>query len=642
MALLELVNNNPKFFYYSSGRGNFTQRSLPYGSDQPGGGNSREPYITQRIPPVFAQQVTSTNIWRSDNGLIRGGFVGATQASIQDTIRIGKFLKDPPRGPLFIAKQIGLQLSNPQLETRSDLLGQLLGKIGPTRIYNLGINTLAQIPVTAFGGHITRHGLFPILNEGQLYSNVVVANNVEGTYGANNRLVKLKTKLERAGTNTALIPIANYISGPGSIDGIGSTLIRRFNNTLGNPQFNQYQNIRISIGDNNINLLATNTGGLYRRPIPNIDYFLAQGVSEQYFNGNRDLIKENNNIGTGSFKTVPTQIDQNVINYPESSRKYNTLITAINKQITGSTIGYSYIVKNEQGQVEQPIGFVYTGKSRYKAGTGEYKDGVPLNTFNIESRLGLSGTNGQQDQINLTPLYISDAPPTTAINIGGSTYRVRDLIKFRIEAVDNDKPNSSTWMIFRAYLKDITDNPNPSWNTVNYIGRGEPFYIYKGFERKITFNFQVAAMSEAELQPMWQKLNYLYSNTMPDYSNNVMRAPYMKLTIGNYLYRQPGVITSLTYTISNDSPWEIAMTDVEERGNLYELPHVMDVSITFAPIHDFIPRKFPNANPNPTDAKNLPAFVVDRETDDNKWLLNVFSTTGSKATPNEIPKGTLI
>jgi hypothetical protein len=118
-------------------------------------------------------------------------------------------------------------------------------------------------------------------------------------------------------------------------------------------------------------------------------------------------------------------------------------------------------------------------------------------------------------------------------------------------------------MIFRAYLKDITDSPNPSWNTVNYVGRGEPFYIYKGFERSLSFTFQVAAMSEAELQPMWQKLNYLYSNTMPDYSGNVMRGPFMKLTIGNYLYRQPGIIKTLTYTIDNKSPWEIAITDPE-------------------------------------------------------------------------------
>ena len=190
-------------------------------------------------------------------------------------------------------------------------------------------------------------------------------------------------------------------------------------------------------------------------------------------------------------------------------------------------------------------------------------------------------------------------------------------------------------MIFRSYLKDISDNPNPSWNTVNYVGRGEPFYIYKGFERNITFTLQVAAMSEAELKPMWQKLNYLYSNTMPDYSNNVMRAPYMKLTLGDYMYRQPGIIKNLTYTIGNDSPWEISIDDSDD---LYELPHVMTIQMTFAPIHDFLPRKFPQTLSSTPgvgpDWQKLPAFMVDRESNQNKWLTDIFGGN------NEIPIGT--
>ena len=209
-------------------------RTLKYGNDQPGGGSSGEPYVTQKIPPAFQQQVTSTNIWNSDNGLIRGGFAGATLASVQDTVRIGKFLTDPPRGPLFIAKQIGLQLSNPKQEVSSNILNRLTNAVGSTRIYNLGINTLAQVPVNAFGGHIVRHGLTPILNEGQTYSKVVVENDIAGA----NRLVRLKEKLQVYPNSN----IDQYVSGPGSVDGIGTTTIRRYVNTLSNPAFNQYQN----------------------------------------------------------------------------------------------------------------------------------------------------------------------------------------------------------------------------------------------------------------------------------------------------------------------------------------------------------------------------------------------------------------
>ena len=611
-------------------------RSLKYGSDTPGGGNSGEPYITQKIPPPYEQQVPSTNLWLSDNGLIRGGFRGATVASARDTLRIGKFLVDPPRGPLFIAKQIGLQLTNPKLETRTDAVGRLLGSIGPTRIYNLGINTLAQIPVNAFGGHIVRHGLLPVLNEGQLYSNVVRANNAPGSLGANNRLVLLKAKLEKNPNAN----IANYVSGPGSVDGIGRTVIKRYDNTLSNLQYNRY--ISFSVPNTAAVVTFSNSELLYKRPAPNIDYFLTLGVSEQYNNYNRTAIGTKVGIATGSLVTPPTFVDQNVINYGAAGRTYDALRKALEKTTGSYAVGTANIDKvgsnnagtgtvNNQGNVKTPITFTYTGKSKYKEGTGKFKDGLPLSEFNIEQRLGLPGAN-KRDDINAIPLYVSDAPPgSSVIYVNGKPYNPRDIIKFRIEAVDNDNPNNSTWMVFRALITDITDNPNPSWNTINYVGRGEPFYIYNGFERNISFNFQVAAMSEAELKPMWQKLNYLYSNVMPDYSNNIMRAPYMKMTIGNYIYRQPGVIKGLTYTIDNKSPWEIAITDPErgEGEKLYELPQVLNVQMTYAPIHSFLPRKFPGTFSG--DWQNLPAFNVDRPDNKNKWLQDVFLKPGKDA-----------
>jgi hypothetical protein len=101
----------------------------------------------------------------------------------------------------------------------------------------------------------------------------------------------------------------------------------------------------------------------------------------------------------------------------------------------------------------------------------------------------------------------------------------------------------------------------------------------------------------------------------------------MKLTIGNYLYRQPGVIKSLTYTIDNNVPWEISINDPETPGGspLYELPHVLNVSMTFAPIHDFLPRKFPTKFGGGAEWENLPAFNVDRIENQNAWLTNIYN-----------------
>ena len=186
-------------------------KSLKFG-DKGTAGDSTKPYIVTDINTVDTP-FNKLRLTKFDDGLIRGGAVGAINASAVDTLRIGKFLTDFPKGPLFIAKQVGLQLSNPPLETKqlpTNRVGKgLFGKVvagasnvinklnnlvgGPTRIYNLGINTLAQVPINAFGGHIARHGFLPYLDESQKYIKVVGENN-KGTNSPNNRLVGLYNK----------------------------------------------------------------------------------------------------------------------------------------------------------------------------------------------------------------------------------------------------------------------------------------------------------------------------------------------------------------------------------------------------------------------------------------------------------------
>ena len=195
--------------------------SLKYGHDRPGGGNSGQPFITSdpsgkttltvgpnnilkilginSIPavPDLSVRLGNSKIGRfarevlAGDTFIRGGALGSIQHSVNDTLRIGGFLTTLPTGPLFIAKQVGLQLSNPKLEVKKGLggiaagalspgglLGTLTGGLlGPTRIYNLGINTLAQVPSNAFGIHFNRHGLFPTQDESTKYEAVVKFNN---------------------------------------------------------------------------------------------------------------------------------------------------------------------------------------------------------------------------------------------------------------------------------------------------------------------------------------------------------------------------------------------------------------------------------------------------------------------------------
>ena len=86
------------------------------------------------------------------------------------------------------------------------------------------------------------------------------------------------------------------------------------------------------------------------------------------------------------------------------------------------------------------------------------------------------------------------------------------------------------------------------------------------------------------------------SSLTPDYSNNsLMRGNYHYLTVGDYVYRQPGVITSLRLSNFFDHNWEIAVNEPDDTLSTdyqqYELPKYLKVGLTFKPIHTFLPRR---------------------------------------------------
>jgi len=203
---------------------------------------------------------------------------------------------------------------------------------------------------------------------------------------------------------------------------------------------------------------------------------------------------------------------------------------------------------------------------------------------NNEAQLGL-------DKINSLPVYGAQNADTSGIT--------NDLVKFRIAVIDNGSPSYKTFIHFRALLDSISDSYNATWNPVQYLGRGESFYNYNGFTRQISLSWTVAAQSKEELIPMYKKLNYLASSLAPDYSpNGYMRGNIVQLTIGGYLFEQPGVITGLTYTMDEITPWEIGIDTsydtkigtVQGDSSVKELAHIIRVTgFTFIPIHRFRP-----------------------------------------------------
>ena len=81
---------------------------------------------------------------------------------------------------------------------------------------------------------------------------------------------------------------------------------------------------------------------------------------------------------------------------------------------------------------------------------------------------------------------------------------------------------------------------------------------------------------------MYEKLNYLAGSLAPTYSSQgYMSGNLHRLTVGNYITNQYGIINGFTYDI-DESPWE------DEDGK--QLPKYIKITgIKFIPIHNFRP-----------------------------------------------------
>ena len=113
------------------------------------------------------------------------------------------------------------------------------------------------------------------------------------------------------------------------------------------------------------------------------------------------------------------------------------------------------------------------------------------------------------------------------------------------------------------------------------MGRAEKFYKYDAFDRSISLGFTIVVDSKANLNIMYQQLNTLAASLAPTYTTyGYMAGNLHKLTVGNYISGQVGIMNGLTYDIMDESPWDI------DKG----LPHYIKVTgIKFTPIHNFRP-----------------------------------------------------
>ena len=177
------------------------------------------------------------------------------------------------------------------------------------------------------------------------------------------------------------------------------------------------------------------------------------------------------------------------------------------------------------------------------------------------------------------------------------------------------------------------------------MGRAESFYKYESFKRDISIGFTVAAQSKQELLPIYKKLNYLASSMAPSYSpNGFIRGNLSRITLGNWLWEQPGFISSVDLSIPDESPWEINLPlDREEPDEFVkQVPHMVQVKIKFTPIHRFRPEITKLGNiPNPADFTEDNIIYQDPAYGPQRYIaLQDQNTNGYDTKPQQSPPPT--
>ncbi|MDA9309714.1 hypothetical protein N9Q43_00650 [bacterium] len=607
-------------------------KSLRYGKDTVGGGNSNQPYVTTKIPESFSK-VGKTG---GPDFLLRGGIL-LPKIVVNDVSRLKQMFFDfkSPNGPLFIAKQNVLSLTNVSSQegyvvakdsaippgNTGSVIGNLIRSLVPP--LNQGIytplSTIGQAAGNAIGLHLNKQGFgfnFKTTKGSQdgnsllglpTYLNTI---STGGDDGNKSRLYGLLDKIdEKQDDPNALY---SYSGGPGATLGVGKTNIVMVGDQrtgINNPTL-KLQDSRfvpkqfVSNGSIKPNTVFKNSIiSIWGKAIDSLSPKSSFSTALDFAFSNPSVYQPGTYLKTDTGKLVsgvyntPRQVwtQAEIEGYTPFSKKGNpndiknfTKVIAPNgSQFIPNSLSYT-----QDNKIENRVNLGDPGKraNRRSYTIGRQEEGE---NWSVSQN---SSYRHALDKINALPIYQSSSPTTNNIK--------NDLVKFRIGVISNSNPNLKTYIHFRAFIDSMSDNFTAEWGSQKYMGRGEKFYKYQGFDRNLSLSWTVAAQSKQELIPMYQKLNYLASVTAPSYSETgYMGGNLISLTIGGYLYEQVGIMTSLTLDVPTESPWEIGIPDgsnpgeaqdgsgIKSDASVKELPMIIRVTgFNFIPIHNFVPK----------------------------------------------------
>jgi hypothetical protein len=444
--------------------------------------------------------------------------------------------------------------------------------------------------------------------------------------------------------------LMKYSGGPGSILGVGQTIIPFADQRTGTNNI-ELQNLGF-FGDGNRTIYSA----FDHKKSNKIDFpKVSPSDSDPYIDGINTLyrIRTGTNIDNTEGYTIGSE-DFSVYQLtttPGIFKPFRTFKPSTLQNSNGSlTFTQDQLIKQNQKGPIQDFRKVLIDGSKNGNNSGEAAEDVKNKNSsiislspdyrrnNIENRLNLgspgspknvfdyvaaSGNGVPEDyKIALDKITAGDIYSDTVARHNkyksGDKHAGNDLVKFSIGVIQNNTTGLSNFMHFRAFIDSFNDSYNADWGSYNYVGRGDKFYNYEGFERTINLSFTVFAQSKAELIPMYKKLNYLASSLAPDYSekSGFMKGNLHKMTIGGYLFDQVGIIKSITYDVPEETPWEIGINNEQEVGDdtsVKELPHMIKVTgLTFVPIQHFLPRVA-----NPSNQSKTRYIALAASTDDN-------------------------
>jgi hypothetical protein len=372
--------------------------------------------------------------------------------------------------------------------------------------------------------------------------------------------------------------IDQYDGGPNSINGIGPTIIKRYDNTKDTDKTKRILNVASVSLRNKRNLLTGDSRNDSTYPTQiSIKYQDDTGI---------DLFKDSD---SGIFNITKREIVTNVYDHGsqpnyETIRKTNLPPKKLSVgpiEFSDKTWDYTFVP-----QSTEEIKIDKSKKSKYKyfgkVGKGKYGKFTNFDRFIPITANQKSEYNNSVNRVVFTPINPFTGTPFTQKDKNGKII------------------DGSGRLYFDAYISNFKDNYSPTWNDINYIGRSETFHVFTKFVRDVSFTLQIPCFDPTQLVDRHQALSSLASVNAGFYSENAplgttgnqkMGGVITYLRLGKYfgsssgaIDGEPGIITNFSITVPNDASWDIDK----------QLAHYLTVDVGFKVIHNALPQHSSN------------------------------------------------